>query len=319
MRPYPAAFGRWPAVALFFAFAWLELISELGERPRILASLMVAYAAVTWAGMVVFGRRDWLDKAEAFSVAFGLLARFAPTQGAGGRWCLRFPGSGLLTERPVGFSGVCFIVLLLTSVTFDGILEVPLWAAILDWIAESQALRPLLLALLGAGFNLIIVIKTLALVVLPLLFLAVFMAFAAWIAVTGGSERRVTEIAGFFVLSLVPIAIAYHLSHYLSYLLIAGQLIIPLASDPFGWGWDLFGTAAYGLDVGIINAQFVWYVAMTAIISGHVSAVYVAHVMALRLFDDYDDAIRSQGPMLLLMVGYTMVSLWILSQPIVNP
>jgi len=326
MKPYPACLGRWPAVALFFAFIWMELIAEHGENPRILATLMIVYGVLTWVGMAVYGRRDWLDNAEAFSVAFGLLARFAPTVGQSGQradgrenqWVLRFPGTGLLSQRPVSFSGVCFVLLLLTSVTFDGILEIPAWAAMLDWIAESQALRPLLLALQGAGFNLIVVIKTVALVVFPLVFLSVFMTFSAWIGAAGGAGHKIAEIAGYFILSLVPIAIAYHLSHYLSYLLIAGQLIIPLVSDPFGWGWDLFGTAAYALDVGVINAQFVWTVAVSAIIAGHVLAVYVAHVMALRVFDDYDDAIRSQGPMLLLMIGYTMLSLWILSQPIVN-
>jgi hypothetical protein len=125
------------------------------------------------------------------------------------------------------------------------------------------------------------------------------------------------HLAGYFVLSLVPIAIAYHLAHYLSYLLIAGQNIIPLASDPFGNGWDLFDTKTYRLDIGIVNAKMVWYVAVVAIVVGHVSAVYVAHVMALRVFPTARQALFSQLPMVALMVGYTMVSLWILSQPIV--
>ncbi len=134
----------------------------------------------------------------------------------------------------------------------------------------------------------------------------------------GGGRVPTRDVVGYFVLSLVPIAIAYHFSHYLSYLLIAGQNIIPLASDPLGLGWDLFGTAAYRLDIGIVNAKLVWYVAVTAIIVGHVCAVYIAHVMAMRVFADRGAALRSQIPMLVLMVAYTMISLWILSQPIVN-
>ena len=120
------------------------------------------------------------------------------------------------------------------------------------------------------------------------------------------------------MLSLVPIAIAYHLSHYLSYLLITGQQIIPLASDPFGRGWDLLGTADYKLDIGILNAKIVWYVAVIAIVIGHVIAVYLSHITALWVFEDRHAALRSQIPMLVLMIGYTMISLWILSQPIVN-
>ena len=316
---YPAWLGRWPVVVLFLVFAWMELISGQAEHPYTLAMLIVAYSAITWTGMVIFGREVWLKNGEIFSAVFGLLARFAPTVGEAGRWEARLPAVGLLSERPVHISTVCFVLLLLTTVAFDGILETPLWVKILDRIAESRDLRPALIALQGAGVDLIVLIKTIALVVLPCVFFAVFVVFSHVIAMFGGGGRVPTrDVVGYFVLSLVPIAIAYHLSHYLSYLLIAGQYIIPVVSDPFGLGWDLFGTAAYRIDIGIVNAKLVWYVAVTAIVTGHVLAVYIAHVMAMRVFADRNAVLRSQIPMLVLMVAYTMISLWILSQPIVN-
>jgi hypothetical protein len=46
--------------------------------------------------------------------------------------------------------------------------------------------------------------------------------------------------------------------------------------------------------------------------------VYLAHVMAVRVFGDRRAALRSQYPMLALMLGYTMMSLWIIAQPIVS-
>jgi len=117
---------------------------------------------------------------------------------------------------------------------------------------------------------------------------------------------------------VVPIAIAYHLAHYFTYLLIQGQLLIRLASDPLGLGWDLFGTVRYRPDIGIVGARAVWYTAVAAIVAGHVIAVYVAHAVALREYRDRRAALRSQLPMLVLMVGYTVVSLWIIAQPIVE-
>jgi len=120
------------------------------------------------------------------------------------------------------------------------------------------------------------------------------------------------------VLSLVPIAVAYHLAHYFSMLAIAGQFIIPLASDPFGYGWDLFGTMLYRIDIGLVDARFIWYLSVGAIVIGHIIAVWIGHATAYAVFDA-DTARRSQYPMLLLMVGYTMLSLWILAQPIVEP
>ena len=71
-RTYPARLGHWPAVAMFVVFAWLELISDRGEQPRMLAVLIIAYSAVTWAGMAYYGRDVWLRQGEIFAVAFGL-------------------------------------------------------------------------------------------------------------------------------------------------------------------------------------------------------------------------------------------------------
>ncbi|MBI4311002.1 MAG: hypothetical protein HY681_04390 [Chloroflexi bacterium] len=125
-------------------------------------------------------------------------------------------------------------------------------------------------------------------------------------------------LARAFVFSLIPIALAYHLAHFLAFLLIQGQLLVPLASDPFGWGWDLLGTARYTVNVNVVGAKFAWFLGVGAIVVGHIVAVYVAHVMALRQVGERRAALRSQYPMLALMVGYTMVSLWIIAQPIVE-
>jgi len=131
-------------------------------------------------------------------------------------------------------------------------------------------------------------------------------------------QSPVTRLAGQFVLSLVPIAVAYHLAHYFSMLAIAGQFIIPLASDPFGYGWDLFGTMLYRIYIGLVDARFIWYLSVVAIVTGHIISVWISHATAYAVLDA-DTARRSQYPMLLLMVGYTMLSLWILAQPIVEP
>ena len=114
----------------------------------------------------------------------------------------------------------------------------------------------------------------------------------------------------------MPIALAYHLAHYLLFFAIGGQLIIPLASDPFGFGWDLFGTAGYKVDISVISATLVRFFSLAAIVVGHMVAVYLAHAEAMRIYDDRGKALRSQLPMLALMVGYTMLSLWIIAQPI---
>src|SRR5262249_1648786 len=131
-------------------------------------------------------------------------------------------------------------------------------------------------------------------------------------------ELRASAVAREFVLTLVPIAVAYHLSHYFSLLLTAGQFVIPLASDPFGFGWNLFGTAKHSVDLGVVSPYFFWYSAVVMIVTGHVIAVLLAHHVALRLFRDRRAALLSQIPMVVLMVAYTTLSLWILAQPILS-
>ena len=158
-------------------------------------------------------------------------------------------------------------------------------------------------------------IKTLGLVATPLVFAAVYAGVCALVG------RIAHEAPGLtirrYVLFLVPIAIAYHLAHYLSYLLIQGQAIWPLLTDPLNLGWDLFGTRGYEIDIGVVDMRFVWIFAVIAIVVGHVAATALAHVEALRTTPGRRIAVASQVPMLLLMVCYTMLSLWILSQPIV--
>ena len=126
------------------------------------------------------------------------------------------------------------------------------------------------------------------------------------------------EVAQRFVLTLVPIAIGYHVAHYLVFLLVQGQYIVPLLSDPFGYGWNLFGTSGYRVDIGLVGARFAWYAAVASIVLGHVVAVYLAHVKAIGLFDAPGTALKSQVPLTALMVAYTFIGLSIAAQPIVE-
>ncbi|MGE0652870.1 MAG: hypothetical protein AB7P12_14155, partial [Alphaproteobacteria bacterium] len=290
--PYPSWLGLLPAITLFLLFAWFELIAETGKSPAALATAALAYSAITLAGMVAFGRNAWLRHGEAFSLAFGVFGRFAPfgpverseTDAASPRWVMRPYGAALITTTPCRFSLTFFILVMLSTVTFDGFKETPLWGELLRFIALTPTLHPLIRVIHDLGFDLNVVLETIVLALFPLIFLAVYLAFAWLTGRAAGDARSVTEVAGLFVYTLVPIAIAYHLAHYLSYLLIAGQLVIPLSSDPFGRGWNLFGTTGFEVDIGIIGAQIVWYAAVIAIVVGHVFAVAVAHFIALRVF-----------------------------------
>ena len=301
-------FDAWPSVLLFLVFAWCELIWDGSDHPRSLAVALLGYSALTWAGMLAFGRQQWLRCGEIFSIAFGLFSRFAPVEAAdddeGPRLRLRPYAAGLLAREPVSPAVTVFVLLMLATVTFDGILETPGWAALGQWFQP-----------LGIGSE---VLATLGLVGLPLGFLAIFRGAIALTARLAGSSMSVGELAGWFVTTFVPIALAYDVAHNLSFLALGVQYLIPILSDPLGLGWDLFGTKLYLIDTGMVTASLMWYVAIVAVVGGHVIAVYLAHTQALRLFPGRVEALRSQIPLIVLMIAYTMTSLWILAQPITS-
>ena len=117
-----------------------------------------------------------------------------------------------------------------------------------------------------------------------------------------------------FIHSLVPIAAVYVAAHYFSFLLFEGQALRYLVSDPFGQGWDLFGTATDAIDYSLVSDTFTWYVNVTLVVIGHVAGLILAHDRALVVFRDVKLAVRSQLWMLLIMLGFTGLALWLLRQ-----
>ena len=341
---WPESVGVWPGIALFIVFAWLELIWDGRSVPSQLAWLAIGFSVLTWTGMFIFGRNTWLTHADPFALAFSVLSKFGPIdirieRGICGtcaadkkkvrsdpgealdrdrfyrdadtrwRWILRPPGAGLLDTENVSQSLSVFVVVMLATVTFDGLMATPIWQRIENTLYTA-------LPVLGDWR--LAFINTLGLLAFCVTFLGVYRLVATLIAHASGNRMTPDAASRAFVLTLVPIAIAYLVAHYLSYFLVQGQLLFRLASDPFGFGWNILGTAHFRPDIGIVGARFVWYTSLVAIVLGHVAAVSLAHIVALRSFDDPRLAIRSQIPMLVLMVAYTMMSLWIIAQPIVE-
>ncbi len=311
-QPYPENLGVWPAVGLFLWFAWAEIVWPHNDLPRNLAVATLRYSIITWTGMFLYGKEAWLERGEAFSIMFGVMGRFSLTEtrvseNGKNEWRLRPPAVGLLNTDGMSYSMVVLLVLMLATVSFDGFTETPLWHLIRAGIYEG---------VVWVGRDALLLADTIALIAAPALFLGVYYLFCMLMRAMSGSALSTGEFARLFVLSLVPIAIGYHVAHYFSFLFIQGQRIIPLLSDPFGVGWNLWGTAAYRVDIGIIGAKTTWYASIAAIVIGHICAVYLAHVTALGALENRFAAVRSQYPMLILMVGYTMVSLWIIAQPI---
>jgi hypothetical protein len=303
---YPERLGHWPAAAGIFAFAVMELVASNGDKPENIAIAALVYSALTFIAMALYGVETWIARGEAFSVYFNLFSRLSPVETRDGVLGLRRPLSGLAAFRP-GAGTVPLLAVMIGSVTFDGASEAPIWTGIAPDIArffQDVGLTPQhaleLTFLIGLTVTIVLVYGFYRLGVLG--------------AKSVGGGFSTGRLARAFVHSLVPIALAYVSAHYFTLLLFQGQAAGFLASDPLGDGSDLFGTAGSQIDYTLIGANATWYWQVGFVVVGHVAALTLAHDRALALYDETRLAVRSQYWMLAVMVGFTSLALWLLSQ-----
>lgn len=309
----PAWVGMWPAVLLLLAFVWFELIYPAPDDPERLAWAVGVYWLASFAMAIVFGYDTWSARGEFLSVFFGMVARFGVverTLRGSGRNDLDLcpPGAKLAHTPALPFSGVLFLLFSLTSVSFDGLSKTFFYFSL-------NGLNPLEYP----GRTAVIGINSLGLLASCAVLAGVFLA-CVWLGGRLAPGRHdFYSSAGAYVWSIVPIALAYHFSHYLTALLVNGQYAIVSLSDPFSLGWNLFGTAHMpvmaAIAAGSDAAWLVWNAQAAVIVGGHVLAVLAAHMLAFRLHDTPRAAALSQLPLTVLMIAYTVFGLWLLSTP----
>jgi hypothetical protein len=297
-RPYPDRLASWPAVLGLLGLIWLEVVSPLADAPRLLAGVVLAYTAVTLAGAVVFGPDTWFDRVDPVSRVFRYYGAVAPLSrdGGDGRLKLRVPGTGLedadlVTDR----SEVAFVVALLWVTTYDGLVATPPW-------------RDFATVLVGVGVP--------AVLLYPVALVVGFGVFygAFRLAVRSGRRRAETylptsTLARRFAPSLLAIAAGYHVAHYLGYFLELSPTLLGALASPL----------SPPTPVAVVLPAWFQVVALGFVLLGHLVAIWVAHATSFDLFPGRIQAVRSQYALTLVMVFYTMTSLWIVSRPYVAP
>ncbi len=329
--PYPAALARWPAVVLLGTGIWAELILPGPEAALTVGILMLAYTVLTLTGMTLFGQVAWLRHAELFEVELAWFGRLGPigrrsvshavcedcAESCSFERCVdcpecstaasdpeREPGLrpwivGLTDVTRAGWSDAVFILLALAGVTYDGLRETGLGAAMLDWL-----LAPMTDAF-GITLTAFLLVETIALAIVVAAFLA---AFAIVLSLTRRLAAGGRTPAGVYASTFLPIAAGYLIAHYLT-LVIQGLIWLPsLVADPL---------MSLAPELDWIPVSAVWYVSVAAIVGGHIAGIVLSHRLALRDGRDAGRATLAGVPMVALMIGYTILSLWIIAQPIV--
>lgn len=282
----------WPAVVAIFAYLWFELAYHSTDSPRSIAVFLTAYSGAMIAGAMLRGR-GWVRAADGFAVLFTKLAAMAPLfRDDDGRLRVRAPLTGL-SRLPDVPGTVPFVIVVLGSTTFDGFTRSSLW---LDIGGDEIGWARTMASTIGL------------LVIIGLVGMAYSIAISAMASITGEAPP---ELSRAFGPTLVPIAAAYAVAHYFSLLVLDGQRMFIRISDPAGRGWDLFGTADYAIDWTLVSPDVIAWVQTLAIAIGHVLAVAAAHDVAISRWK-HSLAVRSQYPMLAVMVLYTVVGLFLL-------
>lgn len=320
-RPYPDRFGAWPATVGLIALVYLEIVgppvvlSGTFTPPSFIATLAIGYSIVTFAGTIRYGDA-WFDRADPVSHVFQYYGRVAPfsydrpnsdggfagegtaeTNETSAGFHARLPGMAL--SRPHFVDGpdeVAFVVALLWATTYDGLVATPFWA---------DLLRPLNVSGLTARIVYLVVM-----IVGFVLFLTFFR-----LAVRASREMleaHVTraELAARFTPPLLAIAAGYHLAHYLGYFLSLSPALVESLLSPL---------SASGSYLTLTLPEWFGGVGLASVLAGHVLAIWVTHSSAYDRFPSRLQAIRSQYPIIAVMILYTMTSLWILSQPTIKP
>jgi hypothetical protein len=310
---YPERLGRWPAVAGILAFVWLELVygavgyNTLGLEPNTVAVATLAYTAYTLVAMALFGVETWLGRGEAFSVYYGMFSQLAPLEVREGRLGIRRPLAAATSWAGSIPGSIAMVVATIGTTTFDGAQE-GMW---------QEPIRDLFDFLADLGLGATAAFRT----SLTIFFALTLAGVAAiyWAGVRGMRTVRgspgLMSLGRSFAHTLIPIGVAYLAAHYFSLFVFAEQAQFTyLLSDPLGDGSDLFGTASSGIDYGLLDANTIWYVQVAALITGHVTGLTLAHDRAITVYGDLDRAARSQRWMLLVMVAFTCLGLFLLSQ-----
>jgi hypothetical protein len=313
---YPQWLGRWPAAAGLVGFLWLELVygesgfGSVGLEPRIVAIAVLLYSVYTLVAMSLFGIERWLERGETFSVYFSMFASLAPMAVRDGRLGFR---RVLAASRDWagGIAGSAAVVLVTIGGTaYDGAREGVLDGIagdMFDWLNEA-GLSPILAQRLTGTLLMAVTIAAVA---------AIFYAGIAGMRTVGGKVAALDtkQLARVFIHSFIPIALAYLVAHYFTLVLYQEQAQFTyLLTDPLGDGSNIFGISISPIDYELVSANAVSYIQVAALVIGHAFALVIAHDKAVAMFGDSRVAARSQYWMLALMVGFTSLGLFLLSQ-----
>jgi hypothetical protein len=306
LKQLPVQIGVFPAILMYFISAVYTLTDLAPDDPDRLAIVAAGYWLFTFMMCGVFGK-NWLHRGEGFTVFFDLLAQLSLKRSA--PFGLRFPGQSIIAQPPQGVSVAFFAVILLALGSFDGLNETFWWMNQLginplEFPGRSAIAWQNRFGMFGA-----------------IALLTVGFAACVWVGLALiGRTALFKNMFCHLSLSLLPIALGYHLAHFLTTAMVNLQYFFAALNDPFEKGAALLGWDSFYVTTSFFNqhhtVKAIWLTQAGIIVLGHMIAVTLAHMISLKTFGNHRLAVVSQLPVAGFMLLYTVFGLWLLASPV---
>ena len=277
------------ATALFLGLTWFELVWNKPGNPTHIGVVFIILLLIT------FTNKFFLQKASIEVDPLHLLHHLYSKL----RLTVSKPVLKNMLENISNLSNLkgmeYFILLMIGTVTYDGLRGTTYWRNLFG------------ASVLDTGFS------TLAFLSINLIVILSY-RFACWFAIKVSGERKnLNEISLLFGHTMLPIAFAYHVTHYLSLLLYESQSLIFRLNDPYGLGWNLFNISEVSINY-FLSPVTLWSIQVFVTLAGHMLSVVLAHDLAVKLFG-HKQSDKTQYIFLLITVGLTLQALFVLSVP----
>ena len=186
-----------------------------------------------------------------------------------------------------------FILLMIGTVTYDGLRETTFWYNQFGEQINNMGFSTIMFLSMNLGT-------------------IIFYRFACYFAIkVGGSELKLNEVSKLFGHTMLPIAFAYHITHYLTLLLFETQTFIYRLNDPIGTGLNLFNVQEPEINY-FIEPIIIWGIQVAVTLLGHMLSVVLAHDLAVKLFG-HQQSDKTQYIFLFITVALTLQALFVLS------
>ena len=279
----------WFAAALFLGLTWFELVWRKPGNPTHIGIVFILLMLITTGTRIIFGKAS--IEVDPLHLLHHLYAKL--------RFTLSKPIYKNMLENIANLSNFkgmeYFILLMIGTVTYDGLRGTTFWYNLFG----SSTLDITFSTFAFFGINIIIIASY---------------RFACWFALkVSGEKQDLNNISLLFGHTMLPIAFAYHVTHYLSLLLYESQTILYRLNDPYGIGWNLFGINDVSINY-FLTPVALWGIQVFVTLAGHMLSVVLAHDLAIKLFG-HQQSDKTQYIFLLITVGLTLQALFVLSVP----